>query len=274
MKNQENKQELIENYVTLDDIIFEKKNQQYGAFDLRKGYEKTMKRSFLLGSAFFIGSLIATNIYANRDQTEMIDYKLVNSEHIILDVPKEDIPPVIPPPVEEPPKVDVPTTEFLPPVISPTEVDDTPPTQETLSVAPPADVTNVGNPNDIGLPIEEGEKPEEIVKIEPVEDKEFITVEIQAQYPGGMKALGEFLSKNLKYPPAAVRANVSGKVFLSFGVDKNGNIYDVQVTKGIGFDCDEEAVRVVKLMPNWSPGRQSSKAVKSRFNLPIAFVLE
>jgi protein TonB len=264
---------IIEVDTTLDDFIFTNRNHEYGAFELRKGYEKTMRKSFLIGSAIFVLALFISNIYANRDQTAEKPWTTMNPGDYHFPPPVE--PPIVipPPPVAEVP--DVPTTEFLPPEITldPIE-DDTPPTQVTLSIAPPAEVTNVGIPDDIGLPIEEDAKPEEIVVIKPVEDKEFIVVEQLAEYPGGMKAMIEFLSNNLKYPAAAVRSNISGKVFLSFGVDKNGNIYDVTVTKGIGFNCDEEAVRVVKAMPKWKPGRQSGNAVKSRFNLPIAFMLE
>jgi periplasmic protein TonB len=275
MENQKNNPTFNESNATLDDIIFKNKNHEYGAFELRKSYEKTMKRSFMFGSAIFISALLVSNIYANREPKEIYTF-YDGGNDVILDNPKEEPPVVIPPKVEER-VVDVPTTEFLPPIITTDVVEDeTPPTQETLSTAPASDATNVGNPDDIGAPIEESTaKPEEIVNIKPAEDdREFVIVEQIAQYPGGMQAMSEFLSKNLKYPQAAMRSGVSGKVFLSFGIDKNGNIYDVTVTKGIGFNCDEEAVRVVKAMPNWSPGKQSGRAVKSRFNLPIVFMLE
>jgi periplasmic protein TonB len=275
MENQKNNKEINETNATLDDIVFKNKNHEYGAFDLRKGYEKTMKRSFLIGTTIFATALIVSNIYANRDESVSEKWIICKPENIKHKLPKEEPPVVIPPKVEE--KLpDVPTTRSLPPIIvnDPIEAE-TPPTQETLSTAPASTVTNVGNPQDIGEPIIDTEIPEEtIIKVEEEKDKEFLVVEQQSEYPGGNKALGEFLSNNLNYPQSAIRSGISGKVFLSFGVDKNGHIYDVQVTKGIGFNCDEEAVRVVKLMPTWSPGRQSGRAVKSRFNLPIVFALD
>jgi periplasmic protein TonB len=88
-----------------------------------------------------------------------------------------------------------------------------------------------------------------------------------------MNALLKFLQKNLHYPTPAVNANVTGKVYMQFVVGQDGNISKVDVLKGIGFGCDEEAERVVKSMPKWSPGRQSGRAVSVKFTLPISFQL-
>ena len=102
----------------------------------------------------------------------------------------------------------------------------------------------------------------------------FTVVEEQPQFKGGMAKLGEYLSQQLKYPAAAAKARVEGKVFISFITTKSGEIADVKVLKGIGFGADEEAVRVVSQMPRWIPGKQDGKAVNVRYNLPIWFQLE
>ncbi|MGA0556233.1 TonB family protein [Larkinella sp. VNQ87] len=99
----------------------------------------------------------------------------------------------------------------------------------------------------------------------------FTVVEKNPEFPGGMPALGEYLSDNIQYPPAASRANVSGRVFVSFVVNTDGSIQHVQILKGIGFGTDEEAVRVVQAMPRWKPGTQDGKPVRVRYNLPINF---
>jgi len=99
----------------------------------------------------------------------------------------------------------------------------------------------------------------------------FTVVQKPAGYPGGVSKLMKFLRKNLTYPAAARQANVEGKVFLSFIVEKDGAISTIQVMKGLGFGCDEEAVRVVEAMPKWTPGKQDGRAVRSRFTIPIAF---
>jgi TonB family protein len=105
------------------------------------------------------------------------------------------------------------------------------------------------------------------------EEEIFTAVEHQAEFPGGSGAWGRFLAKTLKYPSLAQRANVGGRVFVSFIVNTDGSVQDVQILKGVGFGCDEEAIRVVKAMPRWNPAKQSGRAVRSRFTQPITFVL-
>ncbi|WP_428665902.1 TonB family protein [Runella sp.] len=98
-------------------------------------------------------------------------------------------------------------------------------------------------------------------------------VDTHPQFPGGLAAMGNYLSKNIKYPEAARRANVEGKVFVSFVVRKDGSISNVEVIKGLGFGCDEEAVRVTEAMPRWKPGMDKGAIVNVKFNLPIRFEL-
>ncbi len=102
----------------------------------------------------------------------------------------------------------------------------------------------------------------------------FTVVEEIPEFPGGIQALYKYLGKNIKYPAAAAKANVSGKVFLRFVVTKEGEAKDISIIKGIGFGADEEALRVVSSMPRWRPGMQDSKAVNVLYNLPIAFELD
>lgn len=99
-------------------------------------------------------------------------------------------------------------------------------------------------------------------------------VEQNPEFPGGLNALAKYLSDNIKYPDIASRANVSGKVFLTFVIGTDGSIQDISVLKGLGYGCDEEAVRVVKNMPKWTPSTQSGRKVRVKYNLPISFILE
>jgi protein TonB len=104
-------------------------------------------------------------------------------------------------------------------------------------------------------------------------DEIFTSVEQQAEFPGGPRAFGAFLQKNLRYPSAAQRANVGGKVYVQFVVNTDGSIEDLQILKSVGFGCDDEAIRIIKLVPRWTPGKQSGRPVRSRFTQPITFVL-
>ncbi len=118
------------------------------------------------------------------------------------------------------------------------------------------------------------EKIDQSLKLTKVDGEIFSVVEDQPQFEGGEEKLFKYLGDNMRYPAAAERANVQGRVFVSFVVTKEGDIADVQILKGLGFGCDEEAIRVVSRMPNWTPGKQSGKPVNVRFNLPIMFELE
>lgn len=102
----------------------------------------------------------------------------------------------------------------------------------------------------------------------------FLVVEEQASFPGGPPAWTKYLKRNLKYPRQATRMGIEGKVFLSFIVDKQGSISDIQVVRGIGGGCDEEAKRVVANSPKWSPGKTRNKPVKSRMQVQIVFRLK
>lgn len=101
----------------------------------------------------------------------------------------------------------------------------------------------------------------------------FTVVEEQPEYPGGNAEMFKFLAQKIKYPAAASKANVQGKVFVSFVVTTDGDIADVQILKGIGFGCDAEAARVVSKFPKWTPGKQNGKAVNVRYTVPINFQL-
>jgi protein TonB len=98
-------------------------------------------------------------------------------------------------------------------------------------------------------------------------------VENYPEFPGGLAAFSKFIQKNLRYPSAAQEAEVQGKVFLSFVVEKDGSITDVEVTKGIGYGCDDEAVRVIKKSPRWKPGSQNNRFVRVRYRMPINYVM-
>lgn len=114
------------------------------------------------------------------------------------------------------------------------------------------------------------EEPEEEV----VEEQIFTIVEEMPSFPGGEEELFKYLGKSIKYPQMAADAGISGVVYVTFVVDKDGKVKDAKVLRGIGGGCDEEAIRVVKAMPPWKPGKQRGKAVKVQYNLPIRFTLK
>ncbi len=105
------------------------------------------------------------------------------------------------------------------------------------------------------------------------EDVIFTVVEDQPEFPGGEEARQRFLSENLRYPQMAREAGIQGTVFVTFVVETDGSVTDVRILRGIGGGCDEEAIRVVGMMPRWEPGRQRGQPVRVQFNMPIRFRL-
>ena len=127
----------------------------------------------------------------------------------------------------------------------------------------------VRQPTDLSGPEGEGNR----VVEEVVEQKVYQYVEQMPVFPGGTQTMLNYIQGNLKYPPQARQQQVEGKVFLSFTVGTNGNVGDVKVQKGIGAGCDEEAVRVVKSMPAWTPGKQNGRTVAVSYTVPVTFSL-
>lgn len=115
------------------------------------------------------------------------------------------------------------------------------------------------------------------VQIEEEEDETetqiFTVVENEPEFPGGMDALYKYLAQNIKYPQLARENNITGKVYVTFVVEKDGSIANPKVLRDIGGGCGAEAIRVVKAMPKWNPGKQRGKAVRVQFNLPVNFNL-
>jgi len=105
------------------------------------------------------------------------------------------------------------------------------------------------------------------------EEEIFVFVEEQPGYPGGDKARIKYLQENIKYPEMAKESGIQGTVYVTFVVEKDGRITSVKVLRGIGGGCDEEAVRVIKKMPKWKPGKQRGRSVRVQFNMPVRFVL-
>lgn len=124
------------------------------------------------------------------------------------------------------------------------------------------------------LTIIEAYRPPAVQEEEQVAEAEIFTVVEEAPaYPGGEAARIRYLSENINYPQMARESGIQGTVYVTFVVERNGNVTDVRVLRGIGGGCDEEAVRVIKSMPKWSPGKQRGKPVRVQFTMPIKFTL-
>jgi protein TonB len=262
--------------VTLDEILFEHRNKDYGAYELRKTYTSTVNRAMWIGIAIFLALFITSYIFAHQKKEEKI---LKEISVTIENIPTEELPPVeeIPepePPKEVQPKQEIQYTDIK--VVENTETETPPPTQAEME-----DVI-ISTKNVEGDKVESiAEAPPEVAppaetKVAEVEESNeaFLSVEVNPSFVGGVSEMYKFLGKTLKYPSAAQRANVEGRVYMSFIVEKDGSITDVQVLKAVGFGLDEEATRAVKLMPKWIPGKQNGRNVRVKFTMPVIFKLE
>jgi periplasmic protein TonB len=166
-------------------------------------------------------------------------------------------------------------------------------TEQKIKPPPPAPVQQVVKINiveddvevddDLDIDVEADQNTEVDEYIAPVkqEDEEsaeetqiFMVVESMPLFPGGETALYKFLAENIKYPQMAKESGIQGRVFVTFVVERDGSVTDVRVLRGIGGGCDEEAIRVVKNMPKWAPGKQRGKSVRVQYNLPVKFTLQ
>ena len=114
----------------------------------------------------------------------------------------------------------------------------------------------------------------EVVEEEVVEQEIFQIVEEMPAFPGGEQKLMEYVAKNIKYPQIARETGIQGRVFIGFVVEPDGSVSNVKLLRGIGGGCDEEAMRVVKSMPKWTPGKQRGKAVRVSYQIPVMFKLQ
>lgn len=104
-------------------------------------------------------------------------------------------------------------------------------------------------------------------------DKPMQNPEKSPEYKGGMEAMQKFIASNIHYPPSAMKTGTQGTVYVQFIITKTGKISNAKVLRGIGLDCDKEALRVVNAMPDWKPGKDKGKAVATSFQIPIKFQL-
>lgn len=155
-----------------------------------------------------------------------------------------------------------------------------PPPKQVVKINVVEDDVEVDDEIDINVEADQDTEVEEYIPME-VEDEEsaeelqiFMVVEAMPEFPGGEAALHKYLGENIKYPQMAKESGIQGRVFVTFVVERDGSVTDVKVLRGIGGGCDEEAIRVVKGMPRWSPGKQRGKPVRVQFNLPVKFTLQ
>jgi protein TonB len=252
---------------SFDDIVFFNRNQAYGAYQLRKERARNSVIGLLVTvgvSLLLIGSsFIDFSFLKSKAKDETIETTVTLAEPPPL---KDETPP--PPPPPPPPPVR-PTVKFLEMVAKKDEE-----VQKEEPVVAQKDIHE-----EVAVETQKGNEDAPVVA-EPVitsapivENKIFQVVEQMPEFPGGEEALMKFIQNNINYPDMERENDIQGRVVVGFVVNEDGSLSDISVKKGVSSGIDKEAVRVVKKLPNFKPGKQQGKAVRVSYVLPIMFKL-
>ena len=274
------KLDLISNEWT--DLVFEGRNQEYGAYKLRKGTTKRNIWSIIIVALaavlLYLGLQLQHMVEANRqvENTQAIELSALEQKKKEAKVEKKEQVKVEPEKVVEKVKSSV---KFTAPVIKKDnevkEEDEIKLDEVEKSNKAVGAFTVEGN-DEVGGEVLKAK--EEIAAPEPPkpveENKVFDVVEQMPSFPGGMGALMSWLSQNIKYPVIAAENGVQGRVIVQFVVEKDGSITDVKVAKSVDPSLDKEAARVVGSMPHWIPGKQNGSAVRVKYTVPVTFKLQ
>ena len=265
---------------SLNDIVFEGRNKAYGAYVLRRLYQRHVTRALIIATAIF-SLLVFFPLIAQflKDRLPKEEKKNLQ-ENVLMDAPPLDDtkPPPPPPPPEAPPPPPpkLTTIKFTPPVVKKDEEvkKEEVPDQEELKDKTVATVTVKGNTDapDLSELSGNGDK----VVEEVVENKVYTYVEQMPELPGGggQGAIVAAIQKAVRYPPMALRNQVEGRIFASFTVNPQGDVTDVKVVKGLGSGLDEETIRAIKTLPKFRPGKQNGRAVSVSFTVPITYKIQ
>jgi protein TonB len=250
--------------VTLEEIVFEHRNKEYGAYVLRKKFRKFLTIAFLI-ALVAIGLIVLVpfiNALKNRaTATVLMENRVVSMEKLDQD---ENLAPPPPPPPPPPPAAEQ-QVKYVAPVV----VDEV---KEEVEIATISDVQQTVTNEPVPETIEVVEQQEEAIE---VEEEVFIIVEEPATFQGGdLNSFRDWVQKNLKYPPVAAENGISGKVYVQFAVNSKGEVVDVKILRSVDPSLDKESIRVIQSSPIWIPAKQGGRNVKQQFVIPLSFVLQ
>jgi protein TonB len=247
-----------------DDIVFEDRNKEYGAYKLRTKYNRTVVVALIIGIMILGTAVITPYINAKavgnrKAKAELqVEIKLEN-----LDTPENVAPPPPPPP---PPTEVLQQQKYVPPVV----VDSIKP--EDVSQLMTADQAQIEVKNEEVVEIV-SEVKEEVQEEDP-EAVPFVVVEEMPMYPGGDTELLKYIAEHTNYPEVAKENNIQGRVIVRFCVTSKGGVSQVSILKGVDPELDAEAIRVVNTLPTFKPGKQGGKPVPVWYMVPITFTLK
>ena len=253
------------NAPAFDDIVFEVRNKEYGAYKLRKRYNRNVSIALLIGILILATAIITPylNAKASENRTKRAERQVVVKMEN-LDQPNQQ---VAPPPLPPPPPTDVVQQQrYVPPQV----VDSIKPEDVKQLMTADQAQTEVTNKE----VVEVVQQVKEEVQEAEAEQTPFVVVEEMPMFPGGDPALLAYIAANTQYPEIAKENNIQGKVIVRFCVTSKGGVNQVSVLKGVDPELDKEAIRVVTTLPTFKPGKQGGKPVPVWYMVPIAFTLK
>jgi protein TonB len=251
------------------DMVFEDKNKKYGAYQLRKENPKTAIKALIIGGLFFIGAMALPLLdLSGLSGEEDEDVKIVDMANLAPPPPPDK--PLVPPPPPPPPAPKIDEVKFVPPkIVKKEEVVEEIKTIEELKDKNVGAKDIKGQEDGKIVSEEESGVGKEEVKI--VEDNTiYNAVEVKPDYPGGMAKFYAYFMKNFRAPEDEA---ISGKIQVTFVVEKDGSVTDIKVLRDLGYGTGKEAKRVLENSPRWKPGIQNGRPVRVQYNLPISLVL-
>ena len=258
-------------------LIFEGKNQAYGAYKMRANSTKRHNLAMLAVLVIaLIGFTIPTLVkLATPKQKEVMTEVTTLSQLEEPEIKQEEMKRVEP--VAPPPPALKSSIKFTAPVIKKDEEvrdeDEIKSQQELTETKVAISIADVkGNDEEHGKDI--ADLKQVVTQAEPEPEKVFDMVEQMPQFPGGQAEMMQFISKNMKYPTIAQENGTQGRVTCQFVVGADGKVRDVKVLRGVDPYLDKEAVRVIMSMPKWIPGKQNGKAVSVKYTIPVMFRLQ
>jgi len=250
---------------SFDDIVFENRNKEYGAYSLRKKYNRNVIIALIIGILILGTAVIAPYLNAKAAENKakkaerQVEIKMEN-----LDRPAEQVAP--PPPPPPPPPDAVQQARYVPPVV--------------VDSVKPEEVSQLMSADQAQVEVQNTEVVEEVAVVaeevkENVDDAEpFVVVEEMPMFPGGETELLKYIADHTQYPEVAKENNIQGKVIVRFCVTSKGGVDKVEILKSVDPELDKEAIRVVKTLPAFKPGKQGGKPVPVWYMVPINFTLK
>jgi protein TonB len=254
-----------------NEVVFENRNKNYGAYTLRKNYDKNMM-FILFGLMISLGAAYGAFNLVNRYDKDSIIKPPTGETITPIETPPiekdEIIPPTTPP---TPPTPINPSTQFIPPIAENDIVEDSLPTQKELETTNAGEKTQIGNPNIFNITITDTEETPETIEI-PNEEPTFL-VDEEAEFPGGYPGIMKFIQENFVIPNSVLDEGIGGSVVLRFVVEKDGQVSNVSVIQSLSNECDKVAIKVVQRMQNWKPARINGRVVRAWYTIPINVTL-